>query len=153
MLFVLLGKITIVLAHAVSVLLQDAVVLGALAEHAQTDVEDAQVGFDVLPLRQDLVVDERGEHLRLDERRQERQMRRRLVHEERHLVKVLHSVSEKNKCRICCSCSFSLKTAEVLTNSNPQREALGVSVIWTLFHSTTPLPSALFSFTILSGSF
>lgn len=42
-------------------------------------VKDAQHGLLLLPLGHDLVVDEGGEHLRLDEVRQKRQVGLRLV--------------------------------------------------------------------------
>lgn len=48
-------------------------------------VEDAQQRLLVLPLRHDLVVDEGGEHLRLDEAGQEREEGLGLIGQERGL--------------------------------------------------------------------
>ena len=55
--------------------------------------EDGQVLVWLLPLRHDQVIDERDEHLRLEERREEREVRLALVAEERRLVEVLHRLA------------------------------------------------------------
>lgn len=47
----------------------------------------------VVERRHDFVVDERGEHLRLEELRQERPVLRRLVRQERRLVEVVHRLA------------------------------------------------------------
>lgn len=55
-------------------------------------VEDFNVAVEFVPRGHHLAVDERGEHLRLEEPREKRQMLRRLVGQKRSLIEHVHAI-------------------------------------------------------------